>query len=508
MPAQQPPVSFCLSHGLAAHPVHGLPQQAAAPPVTKPKKAAWPPAVREYVQRAFEPQNAIEGVTPADMEAKLKQTIQYFAELNYLDQLDWPSYPLPQKLVQDERDAAAAAAVAAPNGYGYAHAMHAAHAMSSVGSANYPSSSFSSSQPSKKRKSADMEAFNADDGNAPPWRKANHSDAHTSTKQEKRHKKNESAGGNSKFYQADLEKRKQRFQTATSATQSTPPWSDSESSMPTGPVVGTNMALEKSYFRLTAPPKPETVRPQHVLEKTLDLLKKKWREESNYNYICNQFKSLRQDLTVQHIKNAFTVSVYEIHARIALEKGDLGEYNQCQTQLRALYAQKLGGHPGEFTAYRILYFVYTCNKTDMNDLLAELTPADKARPEVKHALDVRSALALGNYHRFFRLYLTAPHMGGYLMDMFIKRERLHALANISKAYISVTLRFLTDELGFDSDGECLEFLAACGAQDFIEEKATEKGKQVRVNLRGTAAASVFEGLRAAAFKTVDIKGQI
>jgi len=185
--------------------------------------------------------------------------------------------------------------------------------------------------------------------------------------------------------------------------------------------------------RLTAPPNPEDVRPQYVLEKTLSMLTKKWRDEKKYGYICNQFKSLRQDLTVQHIKNAFTVKVYEIHARIALETGDLGEYNQCQTQLKALYSQNLGGNPAEFTAYRILYFVYTCNKTDMNDLLAELTSADKIQPWIKHALDVRSSLALGNYHRFFKLYLAAENMGSYLMDMFIERERLHALANISRA---------------------------------------------------------------------------
>lgn len=57
-----------------------------------------------------------------------------------------------------------------------------------------------------------------------------------------------------------------------------------------------------------------------MLKETLDLLKTKWRTEGNYAYICDQFKSMRQDLTVQRIKNDFTVSVYEIHARIALEK--------------------------------------------------------------------------------------------------------------------------------------------------------------------------------------------
>ena len=216
-------------------------------------------------------------------------------------------------------------------------------------------------------------------------------------------------------------------------------------------VVGLSTKLEKPYLRLTSAPDPKTVRTLPTLMQTLELLKKKWRTESNYSYICDQFKSMRQDLTVQRIKNDFTVKVYEIHARIALEKGDLGEYNQCQSQLRSLYSHGLPGCVMEFLSYRILYLLHTRNQRgesrrwtncfcpitfshvdtismkDVNALMAELTPAHKVESAIAHSLQVRSSLATGNYHAFFRLYADAPNMNAYIMDHFIDRERANAL---------------------------------------------------------------------------------
>lgn len=405
-------------------------------PAAPAKKVEWPNSVREYVQRSFADLSAVPSISRKEIEDTLKKVITEATESNLLHSTDWDKHPLPREIIITKRSKAASV----DNAPWRNHTTPEKN-MADVHGA-FP----------KKRKSPDAN-HDADDDSLPPWRRTNkrrlddRSEPPTSPgvvrsladRMDKNHitPKGLREKGLSK-YDADsdkIEKRQQRFY--KNAAPSQPPWNTSRDDSPAdasgGPVVGTCQDLEKRYLRLTAAPKPEAVRPPSVLEGTLEHLKRKWKKEGNYAYICDQFKSLRQDLTVQHIRNEFTVTVYEIHARIALEKGDLGEYNQCQTQLRALYSQKLGGHPAEFLAYRILYFIYTQNRTDMNEVLADLTPTDKTQPAVKHALDVRSALALGNYHRFFRLYLDTPNMGAYLMDMFIVRERLAALANICRA---------------------------------------------------------------------------
>lgn len=84
-------------------------------------------------------------------------------------------------------------------------------------------------------------------------------------------------------------------------------------------IVGTCQTLEKRYFRLTEAPNPSLVRPQAVLEKAITALKTRYNEGANYTFICDQLKAIRQDLTVQHIENQFTVGVYELHARLALD---------------------------------------------------------------------------------------------------------------------------------------------------------------------------------------------
>ncbi|MCJ1314784.1 hypothetical protein MMC15_000096 [Xylographa vitiligo] len=478
------------------------PQFYRTPPPDPPKpdkpKREWPLAVRLYVQRSFAAENSIADIGREEMELRLKKVISDAAESNTLHTVDWDNLPLPQQMIQAERMRI--------------HTINTSltSAWRDLSTLNVQETNgISNESLSKKRKSSDLAHGQNEQENLPPWRNTNTGGTFEDrlTYADKR-QRNDLVGKTPSKSQFNLESRKRRFEGGENGSTSTHPnvSTTGNPQMPDveqGPVVGTCEKLEKKYFRLTSAPNPATVRPLPVLEKTLDLLKKKWKSDNNYSYICDQFKSLRQDLTVQHIRNDFTVNVYEIHARIALEKGDLGEYNQCQTQLRVLYSSHLGGHPMEFKAYRILYFIHTRNRTEMNDVLADLTPAEKKAPSIKHALDSRSALALGNYHRFFQLYLETPNMGAYLMDMFVSRERLAALTNICKAYKpDVKLRFITEELGFESDEESARFLCDQGGQAFLEER--EDG----VRLLSGKVGNIFEAVKDAAFRKVDIKGQI
>uniref|UniRef100_A0A5B7APU7 PCI domain-containing protein n=1 Tax=Davidia involucrata TaxID=16924 RepID=A0A5B7APU7_DAVIN len=242
-------------------------------------------------------------------------------------------------------------------------------------------------------------------------------------------------------------------------------------------VKGTCQEIEKRYLRLTSAPDPATVRPEAVLEKALLMVQN---SQKNYLYKCDQLKSIRQDLTVQHIRNELTVKVYETHARLAIEVGDLPEYNQCQSQLKTLYAEGIKGCHMEFSAYNLLCVIlHSNNNRDLLSAMSRLSVEARKDKAVKHALTVRAAVTSKNYVLFFRLYKTAPNLNTFLMDLYVEKMRYTAVKCMSCSYRpTVPVSYIAQVLGFinvlprsetgdekDTDGleECVEWLKAHGA---------------------------------------------
>ena len=229
------------------------------------------------------------------------------------------------------------------------------------------------------------------------------------------------------------------------------------------PIIGTCTDLEKDYFRMIDTPDPSEVRPEYILKKSLKMLEEKWSKKLNdYKYFDEQFRSMRQDLTVQLIQNEFTVKVYETNAKIALESHDISQFNQCQSALIPLYEKGIKGHKNEFFAYRILYTALCQDKENIS-ILKIIKQKFKNKKnlsyEINHAIQVMKSLNEPNYFNFFKLYKNAPNMGKFLIEPFIPRLRIKGLLYLAYGYFSeVPIHVLVDKLGFENKESCLKFL--------------------------------------------------
>lgn len=241
------------------------------------------------------------------------------------------------------------------------------------------------------------------------------------------------------------------------------------------PIIGTCTDLEKAYYRMIEHPDPSEVRPEHILKKSLKMLIEKWKKGCEYRYIEEQFRSIRQDLTVQQIQNEFSVKVYETHARIALESGDIPQFNQCQTALIPLYEKKIKGNQDEFFAYRILY-TSLYEKTEMINILSKARKKYvRGMPmEVKHAIKVLTSLNETNFFTFFKLYKIAPNLGKELMDPFLPRLRIKALQTIAYGYLTeIGIELVADKLAFKTKEDCVKFLNENGVKHGVNKNGTE-----------------------------------
>uniref|UniRef100_A0A0A9XQ69 Leukocyte receptor cluster member 8 n=2 Tax=Lygus hesperus TaxID=30085 RepID=A0A0A9XQ69_LYGHE len=254
-------------------------------------------------------------------------------------------------------------------------------------------------------------------------------------------------------------------------------------------LIGTCELLEKCYLRLTSAPKESDVRPKHVLIKSLERVNEIWERTHDYRRASELLKAIRQDMTVQGIRDEFSIQVYEMHARLALQTLDHSEFNICQSVLKALYNEVSPTltNEDEFTAYRLLYYLFTRDISDLTALMTELLLCRKNErsDSIQHSLDVALAWLLGCQHRIFKLYTSAPLHSSYVMNLFLPRERAAYFKILMKAYRPwVPITFITSELAFIDDIQTLKFLEELGNVVFTDSSRT------KIDCKGT-----FESLK-------------
>jgi hypothetical protein len=77
---------------------------------------------------------------------------------------------------------------------------------------------------------------------------------------------------------------------------------------------------------------------------------------------------------------------------------------------------------------------------------------------------VTKAVTHNDYHGFFRLYESAPHLSAYLMDFLVKRVRERAYERIIAAYRPmISVEHIRKALLFKDMEETRDFLKSSGA---------------------------------------------
>ena len=77
---------------------------------------------------------------------------------------------------------------------------------------------------------------------------------------------------------------------------------------------------------------------------------------------------------------------------------------------------------------------------------------------MKYALQLRNAMLTNNDTKFFKLYESAPHMSGYLIDYMLFSVRKSVYDVILSSYDTVSIQFMMKKLHFSEVNECKEFL--------------------------------------------------
>jgi hypothetical protein len=95
---------------------------------------------------------------------------------------------------------------------------------------------------------------------------------------------------------------------------------------------------------------------------------------------------------------------------------------------------------------------------------------------VKHALQLRQAIQQDNYCTFFKLYVSTPNMGAYILDLMVDNYRAQSLQRMWKSYKpDVAVAFVLGQLAFEDAAIGIDFMRRIGC---VVEKDKTTGEFV------------------------------
>ncbi|XP_061520847.1 germinal-center associated nuclear protein [Phycodurus eques] len=248
----------------------------------------------------------------------------------------------------------------------------------------------------------------------------------------------------------------------------------------------------KEYSRSSADqeePLPHELRPLPVLSMTMDYLVTQIMDQGHdslrdwYDFVWNRTRSIRKDITQQHLCCPHTVSLIEKCTRFHLHcahhlceepmsvfdiKINNENLTKCLQSLKEMYEDLKDRHiycprEAEFRQYSVLL------QLNDGDILREVQQfRDEVRnsPEVYFAVQAFAALNSNNFVRFFKLVKRASYLASCLLHRYFNQVRGKALKTLTIAH---TVGPRATAFPLEDIVRMLMFRSAKEATDFIQQ---------------------------------------
>uniref|UniRef100_UPI00358F0F71 germinal-center associated nuclear protein isoform X2 n=1 Tax=Myxine glutinosa TaxID=7769 RepID=UPI00358F0F71 len=224
-----------------------------------------------------------------------------------------------------------------------------------------------------------------------------------------------------------------------------------------------HFAAVKEYSRSSADqeePLPHELRPPAVLKITMDYLVTQILDQGEncwaewYDFVWNRTRSIRKDITQQHLCTPMTVSFIEKCARFHVHcahhlceqpmsifepKINNENLTKCLQSLKEMYEDLANkdifcDSEAEFRGYSVLL------NLNLGTILREVQQFREDvwnSPEVKFAVQAASALNSNNYVHFFKLVKSASYLNACLLHRYFTQVYRDGLRTINMAYTTM-----------------------------------------------------------------------